>query len=175
MITSCFGYLRSLQLERVYGKTAIALEKQMRERKEWKRAADTVKGKVKFDISAKPDETEPYLVILVDEFDTNAAFWDVLARSGEEKTSLNGVNTVVLCQYMTKTASYGPTSAKTGTTTGTSEFVRISYVNADTGECCRWEAIGKDLPGSASNVPHYKVSYNKLLSHIKETLKEMDN
>jgi hypothetical protein len=35
----------------------------------------------------------------------------------------------------------------------------------------KWEEIGKELPGQTSSVPHYKVSTNKLLSHIKKTIK----
>ena len=166
------GYLRGIQLNRVYGKTATVLEKQMMERKDWKYAASTEED----DPTAKPDDVEPYLVILVGRFSTkDPHFWDVLAWSGKDKTSLEGVNTVIFCQYTTKTASYGPAGSKTGATSGTSEYVTIRYVNADTGECYRLEKIGKDLPGSVSDVPHYKVSYNKLLSHIKKTLEETES
>ena len=114
------GYLRGIQLNRVYGKTATVLEKQMMERKDWKYAASTEED----DPTAKPDDVEPYLVILVGRFSTkDPHFWDVLAWSGKDKTSLEGVNTVIFCQYTTKTASYGPAGSKTSTTSGTSEYV----------------------------------------------------
>lgn len=34
--------------------------------------------------------------------------------------------------------------------------------------------FGRELPCEASRAPHYKVSINKLLSHIKKTLKEVN-
>lgn len=72
------------------------------------------------------------------------------------------------CQYYEKTARYG-----TGKTQGTSEFVRIAYVNAKTCECYYREEIGRELPNQAGSVPHYKVTENALLSQVRKTLKKM--
>ncbi len=164
------SYLRSIHLNRVYGKTVTRLEKQISDRYEWKAAVDNYED----DITAKPEDVEPYLVVIVDS-ERNLQSWDVLAWSGKDKTSLEGLKTVVLCKYSTKSASYGPAGSKTGTTRGTSEFVTLRYINAGTNECFLLESIGKELPGKTSDAPHYKVSYNKLLSHIKKTLEELED
>jgi hypothetical protein len=173
LIYTGFNYFRGVAASRVRGSTAESLSQIVREQG-WENASLSVKDDGHYGSSAQtPDSPEPYIVILIDDFRSIDAsiFWKVIGYSGKDKKSLSDVKTIVFCRYTEKTATYGRSPTANGGSTGTSEFVRISYVNARTKQCYKWEEIGKELPGQTSSVPHYKVSTNKLLSHIKKTIK----
>ena len=171
------GYLRGVSVNRVYGKEAKTLTRFVRNEMDdgfWKNAAQSVRDTGNRIETTRPDAVEPYIVILIDELwvDQGCALADAIAWSGEKKPSLDGIRTVIFCCYTEKTATYNNSGSGSGGATGTSEFVRISYVDAETGLCYDWEEIGRELPWQASSAPHYKVSTNQLLSHIKDKLAE---
>ncbi len=169
------SYFRGRSANRIYGKAEKRrINALIRERKDWENAAFTVKNAKAPDPAETPEPAEPYLVILLGKWDRadDRQSWQAIACSEKDPADLDGIKTVIFCQYTEETRSYGPAGTGSATTTGTSEFVRISYVNAATGKCYKWEKFGKELPGQTSRVPHYKVSANKLLSHIKESLNE---
>ena len=168
------GFLRGIPLHRVYGKTATALTELARNQN-WTNAANTVRDDGNYGSpSAAPEALEPYMVILIPENRSagDSTFWKVIAWSGEDQSALSEIRTVVFCQYKEKTATYNTSGTGTSGSTGTSQFVKISFVNAKTGESYHWEQFGRELPGQASSTPHYKVSTNKLLSHILKYLRE---
>jgi len=169
------SYLYGRSLNRVYGKEAKTLTRFVRDEMDngfWENAAQSVRDTGNQIETARPDAAAPYIVIRIPWYwvDQGCAFADVIAWSGEKKPSLDGIRTVVFCCYTEKTATYNTTGSGSSGATGTSEFVRISYVDAETGLCYDWEEIGRELPATASSAPHYKVSTNKLLSHIKDKL-----
>lgn len=177
VIGAYFGisFLYGLTLHRVYGKTADSLTELARE-EDWEDAASSVINGGRHSVSSNvPESLEPYIVILIPESRTadEKIFWDVLAYTGEDKTSLDEVQTIVFCRYTLKTALYNASGTGTYGSTGKSQFVDIGFVNAKTGEAYHWESYGKELPGSASRTPDYKVSKNKLLSHIKKQISEI--
>jgi hypothetical protein len=177
----CFGiyegasFLRGLSVNRVYGKDTRKQILHMAQDQDWEQAAETIKNKGQHNLSNAPERLEPYLVILIPKWDRprDSQLWKVLACSEKDPGSLDGIQTVVFCKYTEETAGYGQPGASTSSSTGTSEFVHISYVNAQTGLPYKWEYYGKDLPGKSSGTPHFKVSTNKLLSHIKKALQDL--
>lgn len=177
LVALVFGgkFLRGLTLHHVYGKQAQSLTRMMRDNEVWESAGPTVADSGAQNSAARPEKPEPYLVVKIGRFDTNDTNgWKVLAWSGKNKDSLDEAKTVVFCQYTEKTASYGRAGTNSSSSTGTSEFVNISYVNAETGECFFWESFGKELPNRVSTAPHYKVSDNKLLAHIRKQLRQQE-
>ena len=169
------GYLRGLSVNRVYGREAKTLTRFVRNEMDdgfWLKASQSVRDTGRSIETTRPDKVEPYIVIQIPWYwvDQGCAFADVIACSGEKKPSLDGIKTVVFCCYTEKTATYNTTGSGSSGATGTSEFVRISYVDAETGLCYDWEEIGRELPATASSAPHYKVSTNELLAHIKDKL-----
>ena len=164
------GYVRGQTLHRVYKKAdsnrLVAILA-----KDWSSEANSV-GERLYEMEWI-NETEPHVVVLIDElsYAYKTENWTVIANSG--KKDLSDIKTVVFCRYYTKTAGYGSSpSQNRASSTGTSEFVSISYVDAKSHKQYYWESFGKELPGSTSKTPHYKVSRNKLLSHIKKRLKK---
>ena len=172
------SYLRGLSANRIYSKTERRkLNALIRERQDWENAALSINDSSNRSGSVSiPDPAEPYLVILIGKWDRpdSTTSWKPIACSDKKLTDLSGIKTVVFCKYTEKTVSYGPKGSGSATTSGSSEFVYISYVNTETGVSFQWERFGKELPDRTSNPPHYKVSTNKLLTHIKDTLKELN-
>ena len=164
------GYVRGQTLHRVYRKAdsnnMVAILA-----KDWSIEAESVDERL-YEMNWS-DQTKPYVVVLIDDigYAYKSENWTVIACSG--KKDLSDMKTVIFCRYYTKTAGYGssPTQNR-ASSTGTSEFVSISYVDAESHKQYYWESFGKELPGSTSKTPHYKVSRNKLLSHIKKRLKK---
>ena len=118
-----------------------------------------------------PEPKGPYLVILLPEHSSYIDESKVIAWSGEGEPSPDNVKTIIFCRYTEKTALYNTSGSGSSGATGTSEFVNISYLDAENAKQYKYESIGKELPGTASSAPHYKVSINKLLSHIKKEMK----
>ncbi len=117
-----------------------------------------------------PVAEEPYMVVLLDKHSSYIDESKVIAWTGEGEPSPDNVKTVVFCRYTEKTALYNTSGTGSSGSTGTSEFVNISYINAETAKQYKYDSFGKELPGTASSAPHYKVSINKLLSHIKKEI-----
>ena len=89
--------------------------------------------------------------------------------------SLDGVEVLVLCRYGLWKASYGKeTTLSPGRATslyeGTSEYVKLYYIDLSTGEVFLTETIGTQLPKTAVQTPHYKLSEEDLAAHIRRQL-----
>ena len=164
------GFVHGHMLHRIYKKADARAMQEILAR-DWGPEGDSIDERL-YELDW-PENPEPYVVVLLDElsYAYKPENWTVIACSG--KKDLSDIKTVVFCRYYTKTAGYGSSpSQDRSSSTGSSQFVKISYVNADFHRQYYWEEIGKELPGRASRTPHYKVSRNKLLSHIKKRLKK---
>lgn len=163
------GFVHGHMLHRVYKKEEARAMKEILA-KDWSPEGNSVEERL-YELDW-PGETEPYVVVLIDElaYAYKPENWTVIACTG--KKDLSDLKTVVFCRYFEKTAEYGSSpSQDRGNFTGISQFVKISYVDAESHKQYFWEEFGKELPGQTSKAPHYKVSRNKLLSHIKKRLK----